>query len=70
MKIKKLTCPVIALTLLMLIGCSAKEKQIEQRVQRMAEAAELGTVEYTMVQCWRSQNSIPKYSLFEGWRKT
>lgn len=46
MKIKKLTYPVLALTLFMLTGCSAKEKQIEQRVQRMAEAAELGTVEY------------------------
>lgn len=46
MKIKKLTYPVLALTLFMLTGCSAKEKQIEQRVQRMAEVAELGTVEY------------------------
>lgn len=46
MKIKILTYPILALSLLMLIGCSAKEKQIEQRVQRMAESAELGTVEY------------------------
>lgn len=38
--------PIWAMTLLLLVGCSSKEEQIQERVQRMAETAELGTVEY------------------------
>lgn len=46
MKSKKLTIPVLALATLMFVGCTSTEEQIEKRVQSMAEAAELGTVEY------------------------
>ncbi len=38
--------PILALVLLVLTGCSSKENAISERVQRMAESAELGTVEY------------------------
>lgn len=62
MKIKILTYPILALSLLMLIGCSAKEKQIEQRVQRMAESAELGTVEYKVKKIVKT-NDTQWYSL-------
>ena len=49
MKIKLLHPSAIALALLMLAGCSVdKEQAIVERVQQMAETAELGTVEYTV----------------------
>ena len=47
MKIKLLPLP-ITLALLMLAGCSDKGQAVAERVQQMAETAELGTVEYTV----------------------
>lgn len=44
MKLKQLSLPVIIF--LLLVGCSSKEKEISERVQRLTESAELGTVEY------------------------
>lgn len=44
MKLKQLSLPVIVF--LLLVGCSSKEKEISERVQRLTESAELGTVEY------------------------
>lgn len=46
MKIKLLPLSAITLALLMLVGCTSKEEMLQQRVRSMAEAAELGTVEY------------------------
>ena len=44
MKIKQITLPLLAF--LLLVSCSSKEKEISERVQRIAKTAELGTVEY------------------------
>lgn len=50
-KLKK-TTPILALAVLMLVGCTSEVKEdddvLKQRVQNMAESAELGTVEYTV----------------------
>ena len=43
---KKHIISCVALSLLLLAGCSSKEEMLKQRVQSMAESAELGTVEY------------------------
>ena len=43
---KKFMVPICSLSLLMLFGCSFQEDMLKQRVQSMAETAELGTVEY------------------------
>ena len=46
MKNKQLTLSLLALSLLE--GCTSREAMLQQRVQTMAETAELGTVEYTV----------------------
>lgn len=48
MKFKHITPSILALAALMLVGCTSKEEMLKQRVQSMAESAELGTVEYTV----------------------
>ena len=63
MKIK-LTIICMALAVLMLAGCSSSSKEdlLKQRVQSMAETADLGTVEYTVkkiVKC----NDKQKYTI-------
>ena len=48
-KFKLLKSLCLILIAQLLVGCSGSpEKQIEERVQTMAESAELGTVEYTV----------------------
>ncbi|MBR4837106.1 MAG: DUF4230 domain-containing protein [Bacteroidales bacterium] len=48
-KFKLLKSLCMLLIAQLLVGCSSSpEKQIEERVQTMAESAELGTVEYTV----------------------
>lgn len=40
--------PGLLMAVLLLVGCTSKEEMLKQRVQSMAESAELGTVEYTV----------------------